>query len=221
MDAAHSIGAFRRGAIPRRAPNRAGTHRAIAGGLLALVALFCAATSASAGSIYSYVDDKGVTHFTNRPLGDKRFRRVIFREDSRIVRPAPAHFLYDQIIDETARSYRVPPALVKAVVAAESAFDPRAVSRKGAKGLMQLMPQTAELLGVEHPLEPASNIRGGTEYLKAMIDRYGDYSRALAAYNAGPSAVDRYGGVPPYRETQDYVDRVLNYYRAYDVDFAR
>jgi soluble lytic murein transglycosylase-like protein len=86
---------------------------------------------------------------------------------------------------------------------------------------MQLMPQTAELLGVEQPLEPKSNIRGGTEYLKAMIDRYGDYSRALAAYNAGPSVVDRYGGVPPYRETQDYVDRVLNYYRAYDVDFAR
>jgi hypothetical protein len=193
----------------------------LAGAVLTLVALLCGAGPAVAGSIFSYTDDQGVTHFTNRPHGDKRFRKVIFREDTRIVRPAPSHFLYDQIIDETARSYRVPPALVKAVVAAESAFDPRAVSRKGAKGLMQLMPQTAELMGVEQPLEPKSNIRGGTEYLKAMIDRYGDYSRALAAYNAGPSAVDRYGGVPPYRETQDYVDRVLNYYRAYDVDFAR
>lgn len=196
-------------------------HRALVGALLSAVVLLGAPLAAVAGAIFSYTDDKGITHFTNRPRGDKRFQRVIFREDSRILRPAPAHFLYDDLIDETARSYRVPPALVKAVVAAESAFDPRAVSRRGAKGLMQLMPQTAELLGVEHPLEPASNIRGGTEYLKAMLDRYGDLSRALAAYNAGPSAVDRYGGVPPYPETQDYVDRVLDYYRAYDVDFAR
>jgi soluble lytic murein transglycosylase-like protein len=144
----------------------------------------------------------------------------VFR-DSKLWRRAPAQTRYDELIGETARSYRLPPALVKAVIAAESAFDPGAVSRKGAQGLMQLMPETAESLGVDDPLEPASNVRGGAGYLRAMIDRYGDLSRALAAYNAGPNAVDRYGGVPPYRETQDYVDRVLTYYRAYHVDFAR
>ena len=136
-------------------------------------------------------------------------------------RPAPSHRRYDDLIGETARDYRLPPALVKAVIAAESAFDPSAVSHRGAQGLMQLMPETAASLGVDDPLEPESNVRGGAGYLRAMIDRYGDLSRALAAYNAGPSAVDRYGGVPPYPETRDYVDRVLTYYRSYHVDFAR
>jgi soluble lytic murein transglycosylase-like protein len=172
-------------------------------------------------TIYAYTDAKGVTHYTNRPLGDRRFQRVRFQNERRIWHPAPAASEYDDLIDETARDYRLPPALVKAVIAAESAFDPDAISRKGAQGLMQLMPQTAASLGVDDPLEPASNVRGGAGYLRSMIDRYGDLSRALAAYNAGPSAVDRYGGVPPYRETRDYVDRVLTYYRSYHVDFAR
>ena len=113
------------------------------------------------------------------------------------------------------------PALLKAVVAAESGFDPRAVSRAGAQGLMQLMPETADLLGVEDPLVPEQNLRAGGSYLRALIDRYGDLTRALAAYNAGPEAVDRYGGLPPYRETRAYVARVLTYYRSYHGDFAR
>jgi soluble lytic murein transglycosylase-like protein len=86
---------------------------------------------------------------------------------------------------------------------------------------MQLMPTTAEHLGVADPLEPGQNVRGGAAYLRSMIDRYGDLTRALAAYNAGPEAVDRYGGIPPYRETRDYVERVLTYYRHYHGDFAR
>jgi hypothetical protein len=221
MGTAHSIGALGSEAIPRRAPGRIRTLAATAGAFLCVLTAAAPQVAGAGPAIFSYTDDQGVTHFTNRPHGDKRFQRVVFREDTRILKPAPVHFRYDTLIDETARSYRVPPALVKAVVAAESAFDPRAVSRKGAKGLMQLMPQTATALGVEHPYEPASNLRGGTEYLRAMLDRYGDISRALAAYNAGPTAVDRYGGVPPYPETRDYVDRVLNYYRAYHVDFAR
>ncbi len=85
---------------------------------------------------------------------------------------------------------------------------------------MQLMPQTAASLGVLDPLHPMENVRGGSVYLRRMLDRYGDLERALAAYNAGPDAVDRYGGVPPYRETQAYVRRVLTYYRHYHGDFA-
>jgi soluble lytic murein transglycosylase len=108
---------------------------------------------------------------------------------------------------------------VKAVIAAESNFDPAAVSRRGAQGLMQLMPETAAALGVADPLQPLENVRAGTRYLRLMIDRYGDLERALAAYNAGPTVVDHYGGIPPYPETRDYVQRVLTYYRHYHGDF--
>jgi soluble lytic murein transglycosylase-like protein len=220
MGAAHSIG------TPcRRSPPRRGSRSGAA--VFGLIALLLGLASLSlpdasrADTIYAFTDAKGVTHYTNRPLGDRRFQKVRFRNARRVWRPAPDTATYDTLIDEAARVYRLPPALVKAVIAAESAFDPDAVSRKGAQGLMQLMPQTAADLGVADPLEPASNVHGGAGYLRAMIDRYGDLSRALAAYNAGPSAVDRFGGVPPYRETRDYVDRVLTYYRSYHVDFAR
>jgi soluble lytic murein transglycosylase-like protein len=221
MDAAHSIGALGSPAIPRRAETPSRRRLAIYG-LLLCCALSAGASPAHAGSpIFAFTDDQGVTHYTNVPRGDSRYERVVFRDQVSPWRAAPSHKRYDELIGETAAFYRLPPALVKAVIAAESAFDPLAVSRRGAQGLMQLMPQTAAQLGVEDPLEPASNVKGGSGYLRAMLDRYGDLSRALAAYNAGPTAVDRYGGVPPYRETRDYVDRVLTYYRAYHVDFAR
>jgi soluble lytic murein transglycosylase len=132
----------------------------------------------------------------------------------------PQRWEYDGLIGLTAREHEIEPALVKAVIAAESNFDPEAVSHKGAQGLMQLMPVTANRLGVEDPLRPTENVRGGTRYLRLMLDRYGDVERAVAAYNAGPAAVDRYGGVPPYPETQDYVRRVLTYYRHYHGDFS-
>jgi soluble lytic murein transglycosylase-like protein len=118
------------------------------------------------------------------------------------------------------KSHGVEPGLVKAVVHAESNFDRRAVSRKGAQGLMQLMPGTARSLGVDDPFDAWQNIYGGTRYLGALIDRYdGNLKLALAAYNAGAKAVTRHGGIPPYRETQGYVRRVLNLYRRYDADF--
>jgi soluble lytic murein transglycosylase len=221
MDAAHSTEALRRWAAPRRGQGLGLRCRALAALILGLASLGAWQPAFAGGSIYSYTDEAGVTHYTNRPLGDSRYERVVFRNDQRLWRPAPSYSRYDELIDEAARVHRLPPALVKAVIAAESSFDPGAVSHKGAQGLMQLMPQTAAQLGVDDPLEPASNVRGGAGYLRAMIDRYGDLSRALAAYNAGPTAVDRYGGVPPYRETRDYVDRVLTYYRSYHVDFAR
>jgi soluble lytic murein transglycosylase-like protein len=128
---------------------------------------------------------------------------------------------YDDLIARTARRHGLPPALVKAVVKAESNFQPGAVSDKGAQGLMQLMPATAEDLGVDHPFTPEENVAGGTRYLRAMYDRFGDWEHALAAYNAGPGAVDRFGGIPPFAETQEYVERVLHYARRDDGDFSR
>jgi soluble lytic murein transglycosylase-like protein len=175
------------------------------------------------GPIYAFVDPQGVTHFTNRQQHDQRFKPIRLRDNpaTRAKYREPKSRAYDPLIGDAAKSEGIPPALVKAVIAAESAFDSGAVSHKGAQGLMQLMPDTAEEMGVENPFEPAQNLRGGTSYLRSLIDRYGDLGRALAAYNAGPSAVDRYNGIPPFQETQDYVDRVLTYYRRYHGDFAR
>lgn len=147
--------------------------------------------------------------------------RAAYRLGSAPLRSGRGSKAYDQLIARAARRHGLPPALVKAVVRAESNFQPHAVSHKGAQGLMQLMPATAQDLGVEDPLRAEDNVLGGTRYLKAMYERFGDWEHALAAYNAGPGAVDRFGGIPPYAETQEYVERVLHYYRRYDGDFSR
>lgn len=120
------------------------------------------------------------------------------------------------VLQEYADQYELDPLLVKAVITVESCFDTHAVSRVGAKGLMQLMPATAETLGVYNVFSARDNIRGGTRYLSEMLQRYQQNTQlALAAYNAGPKAVDKYGGIPPYQETQKYVKRVLNHYERY------
>lgn len=117
---------------------------------------------------------------------------------------------YAGIIAEAAREHGLDPRLLTEVIRAESGFNPRAVSPAGAKGLMQLMDATARSLGVQDPFDPVQNIRAGARYLAQMLTRYGgDVRRALAAYNAGPGAVDRYNGVPPYRETQQYVGKII------------
>jgi soluble lytic murein transglycosylase-like protein len=118
------------------------------------------------------------------------------------------------MIAKSAAKYDVDPALVKSVIKAESGFRSDAVSRVGAKGLMQLMPGTARSLGVD-PTDPEQNIDGGTQYLKQLIDKFGSVKLAVAAYNAGSGAVARYGGVPPYAETQRYVEKVMNGISAY------
>jgi soluble lytic murein transglycosylase-like protein len=122
---------------------------------------------------------------------------------------------FDSLINSIASEYNVDPRLVSAVVQTESNFDPNAESAAGAQGLMQLMPATASDLGVTNPLDPSQNLEGGVKYLRNMLDRYdGNVSLALAAYNAGPGSVSKYGGIPPYAETQAYVQRVLGIYQA-------
>ncbi|HPQ52296.1 MAG TPA: lytic transglycosylase domain-containing protein [Spirochaetota bacterium] len=115
---------------------------------------------------------------------------------------------------EYANANRVPAGLVNAIIETESSYNPSAVSPRGAMGLMQLMPATARQLGVENPFMPEENVRGGVQLIRQLLDRYnGDYRKALAAYNAGEGAVDRHNGVPPYSETQNYVNRVIDSYQ--------
>ena len=197
---------------------------------------------ARAEEVYRWIDSRGVVHLTNVPA-DPNFKKfqlgtsggtgrgilIITRNESRRRRsfslamagrdPRSAKD-YDKLIARAARRHGLPPGLVKAVVRAESNFQPHAVSNKGAQGLMQLMPGTASDLGVDDPLRAEDNVYGGTRYLRAMYERFGDWKYALAAYNAGPGAVDHFGGIPPYAETQQYVERVLHYYRRYDGDFS-
>jgi soluble lytic murein transglycosylase-like protein len=175
------------------------------------------------GDIYRYEDDEGVVHFTDAPT-DRRFK--VFMRDLKKDRQLRTTFRladcarnpeeFEQIINSCALQYGVDTSLVKAVIHAESGYNPNAVSRKGATGLMQLMPKTAQGLKVADSFNPADNIRGGVRYLKFLLDTFkGDVSLALAAYNAGLTRVAKYGGVPPYTETRNYVDRVLAYQKNY------
>lgn len=128
----------------------------------------------------------------------------------------------EEAIEDASYKYKVPAALIKAMIRQESNFNPKSVSSVGAIGLMQLMPNTAEGLGVADPFDIRQNIDGGTKYLKGLLARFNsDYSLAIAAYNAGPTAVKRYGGVPPYQETQNHVRKVLKYYHEYKYDYAQ
>jgi hypothetical protein len=132
-----------------------------------------------------------------------------FVSTSEDFRPLPATIAYNDAIDEAAQLYNLDPNLIRAIIRAESAFNPFAVSRAGAQGLMQLMPAVAEELNVLDPFDPRQNIFGGARYLRWLLDRNdGNLDLAVASYNAGPGAVARYNGIPPYRETRNYVKKV-------------
>ena len=178
-----------------------------------LVGVVCAVPAGA--EMFRLTAPDGTVHFTNAPT-DPRYQRM------GIASGTEAGFLrlpegdtapYLQEIRDAAERYGVPLKLVSAVIRAESGFNPRAVSRKGAQGLMQLMPTTAATLGVRNSFDPRQNIDGGVRHLRGLIDRFtNNLPFALAAYNAGEKAVVQYGGIPPYPETQDYVTKVLYFY---------
>lgn len=171
--------------------------------------------------IYAFTDARSVTHFSNVPV-DGRYRLVLESPDgvSESGSPLRADLLarsavYDPYIEAAARATSLEPALLRAVILAESGFNERALSKKGAQGLMQLMPKTAVRYGADDPFDPGQNIAAGARYLRDLVDRYdSDLQLVLAAYNAGESAVEKHGRrIPPYRETQRYVPRVLRAYQ--------
>ena len=198
--------------------------------LMLFSALFVAAAASSASAeIYQYVDEDGVVHFTNFPQG-KSAKRAKLRRSVPAATPAaaaepspssgngrrssgvPASYL--EIINRTCEKFGVDPSLVQAIVKVESDYDAFALSGKGAMGLMQLMPQTALDMNVKNTFSPHENIEGGVRYLRTLLDRYeGNLSLALAAYNSGETAVKRWGTIPPFKETKEYVSKVLALYQ--------
>ena len=195
-----------------------------------LIALVLGAGPAMA-DIYSFKDERGVVHFTNMPNGDKRFRLVRKEERpgngqptvgaarvAQLFMPAQADILrYSSIIDAASKTHGVDGALVHAVITAESGYNAAAVSKAGARGLMQLMPETAARYGVRDIHDPRENINGGVRYLRDLMTMFnGNIELAVAAYNAGENAVIRHGNrIPPYAETVHYVPKVLGFYRKF------
>jgi soluble lytic murein transglycosylase-like protein len=189
--------------------------------LVLFLASLLTACAASAGTkIYTYLDDQGVRHYTDMP-DNARYRLLVLsplertrsgeRYDAQLLARAGQ---YDSLIESAAGAASVEANLLRAVIVVESGFNPRAISRKGALGLMQLMPATALRFGAVNALDPRQNITAGAKYLRFLMDRFGhDVRLALAAYNAGEDAVDRNGGqIPPFAETMAYVPRVLKFY---------
>ena len=189
-------------------------HRIAPGLCGALVACVIAAMpSDAAGAIYQYIDKAGTIHFTNVPT-DPRFQQI--KRDYLRLAPRLSRKALEQAIARYSRQQRLDPALIRAVIKAESDFNPRALSKAGAMGLMQLMPNTAAAWNVRDPYNPLDNIRGGARHLRYLLDRfYGNLPLALAAYNAGESRVEQHQRIPPIRETRRYVRKVLGFYRAY------
>jgi hypothetical protein len=166
-----------------------------------------------AAEIYQYIGPNGSISLTNVP-SDGRYRRLEL-ESNRLHSILTEHEL-EPVIKRYSSEHRLHPALIRAVIKAESNFDPRAVSRAGAIGLMQLMPQTAARMDVRDMYDPDDNVGGGTKYLRQLLDRFrGNLPLALAAYNAGENIVDRYQALPPIDETRQYVKKVLKYYRTF------
>jgi soluble lytic murein transglycosylase len=205
----------------------------LANSLLVLGAVLLFFPGRAAATIYTFVDERGVVHFSNVP-SDPQYRPVVrlrpgsggaMNRAAQVIIPGASGQwqtdpdAYDQLIRKAATRFLVDPHLVKAVIRAESNFDYLAVSRKGAVGLMQLMPATALDMEVADPFDPQDNINGGTRYLRKMLGLFnGNLRLALAAYNAGPAKVISLGGVPRWPETINYVQKVQYFYQNYQKD---
>ncbi|RPI72745.1 MAG: lytic transglycosylase domain-containing protein [Desulfobacteraceae bacterium] len=179
------------------------------------ILFFCIGLAESRADIYRYKDEEGVWHFSNIK-SDRRYKLYI--QNSKTSSRTVTRYIqdFDGIIKQASERFGIEASLIKAVIKAESDFNHRAVSCKGAQGLMQLMPDTADTWNVEDPFDPASNIFGGTRYLRHLLERFNlDLGMALAAYNAGPEKVIEYRGIPPFSETMNFVKKVITYYQQY------
>lgn len=173
--------------------------------------------SPSSADIYKYTDDNGVVCYTDSPMGKKTMRilkeKKVAENQEKSLSPQPAMEPrdYSAYVQNAATKYEIEPEVIKAVIKTESNGNHRAVSSKGAMGLMQLMPSTAYDMNVVNPFNPEENIEGGTRYLRFLLEKFnGDLTLALAAYNAGPKTVEKYGNVPPISETKQYVKKILS-----------
>ena len=182
-----------------------------------LFLLFIASTASA--DVYKYIDENGVICYTDKPFGKKTQAEVVYKEKKAPVvnqRPEKSRGIktdYSHYVQKAALKYEIEPELIHAVIRTESNGNYRAVSKKGAMGLMQLMPSTANDMNVGNPFNPEENINGGTRYLRFLLEKFdGNVTLAVAAYNSGPTTVERYGNIPPIAETKQYVNRVFTLY---------
>lgn len=180
--------------------------------LSALFVLFLAIIPLCA-DIYSYLDSQGVLHFTNVPTSAQY---TVYIKERSAKSLSYTTDQYDHLITGASTKHGISFSLLKALIKSESDFNPEAVSSAGAKGLMQIMPANIKALKINNPFDPLENIMGGARYFKQLIARFnGELPLALAAYNAGPSVVERHQGIPPIKETEEFVEKVLKYYAIY------
>ena len=175
-----------------------------------------------AGALYYYVDENGVYHFSDQRTNEKYNKVMIWSDKNLPGIKKELNINFDLYIKEACEYYGVDKDLIRAMIKVESDYDPYAVSKKGAQGLMQLMPETAQMFRLVNPFHPRDNIFAGVAYFKALLVKYkGNVKLALAAYNAGPSAVDKYQAIPPYPETKNYVKKVLEWQKRYKEEAVR
>ncbi len=186
-------------------------------GFLMVMVTAMASSSPVWADIYMYVDRQGVVHFTNAPTASENDYHVYVKEKKIYHTQFYSAKNFESFIRQASDLYGISYPLLKAIIKAESDFNPQAVSKKGAMGLMQIMPENIKALNISNPFDPLENILGGARYFRKMLDRFdGQLPLSLAAYNAGPTAVERYNNqIPPYRETEDYIERVLKFYSSY------
>ena len=188
-----------------------------------LMIFICGPSVSFAGDIYKYVDENGVLHFTDTPIAGEKMELFIkdrsSTRSSYIRNDYSSYYSSDEfndIIEEAASANEVSSSLIKAMIKVESNFNPNAVSPRGAKGLMQIMPGTMRDLNIDNPFNPYENVMGGSRYIRALLRRFNnELTLALAAYNAGPGMVEKYKNIPPFEETIGYVQKVLHFHRMY------